>query len=514
MDHLPRAVPGCVYIVGAGPGDPGLLTRKGAGYLEEADVVFYDDLLDARLLELTRPDCERIHAGHRAGGGRRRQDELNQRLVEAAAAGQRVVRLKGGDPYVFGRGGEEALALREAGIPFEVVSGVSAASGVLAYAGIPLTHRGVATTAVLVTGHEDPDKDTSGVDWGALARVPGTLVVFMGSRKLAAIAAALIDGGRAADTPAAAIQWGTWPRQRTVTATLQTLADAATEAGLVPPTLVVVGEVVSLRQSLDWFESKALFGRRLLITRSREQAGTLQLLLEAEGAEVHSLPLLEIGPPDDWAAVDGACARLGDFAWVVFTSPNAVTFFCDRLRDLGRDARAFGTARVAAVGQATGQLLRARGIEPDLMPQAQSAAGLADAFEDLDLQGAEVLVPASSIGRTELDEQLVARGARVLRVTAYENRPPRPETVELPTALTEGPLDGIVFASPSSVHNFLDVVGRETALAHLQRLDIAVIGPTTAGAVQDLGLTVAVQPGESSVQTLVAALCEHYRGRR
>ncbi len=514
MEHPHEAVEGRVYIVGAGPGDPGLLTLKGARLLEEADVVFYDDLIDRRLLEHTRPECERVHAGHRGGGGSRRQEALNQRLVAEARAGRRVVRLKGGDPYIFGRGGEEALALAEAGVPFEVVSGVSAASGAPAYAGIPLTHRNLAATAVLVTGHEDPSKPESGVDWPRLARVPGTLVVFMGSRKVGAICEVLIAGGRPPETPAAAIQWGTWPRQQTVTGTLASLAGEVDGAGLASPTLIVVGEVVSLRGQLSWFETRPLFGRRILITRSREQAGPLRLMLESEGAEVHLLPLLEIGPPDDWTALDGALSRLGDFAWVVFTSPNSVEFLHDRLRRLGRDTRAYGRARVAAVGLATGQRLRARGLEPDLVPEVHSAAGLAAAFKAVDLTGAEILLPASSIGRTELDESLAGRGALVFRVTAYENRPPDPASVQLPEALTGGSLDCVVFASPSSVRNFLAVAGPEAGLEHLRRLDIAAIGPTTARAVADLGLNVAVQPGQSSVPALVRALCEHYGGRR
>jgi uroporphyrinogen III methyltransferase/synthase len=508
---------GLVSIVGAGPGDPGLLTLKGARLLAEADVVLYDDLLDTRLLEMTRPDCERIYAGHRGGrrpeGPRTRQDELNERLVSEARAGRRVVRLKGGDPYIFGRGGEEAMALQQAGINFEVVCGVSAASGALAYAGIPLTHRNVAATATLVAGHESPDRDSPGVDWEALARLQGTIVVFMGSRRLSAIADALIAGGRAAETPAAAIQWGTWPGQRSVIADLQTIAERAEQESIRSPTLIVVGEVVDLHSTLNWFENKPLFGRRLLVTRSREQAEPLKLLLESEGAEVYCLPLLEISAPEDTAPLDASISRLSAFSWVVFTSPNSVEFFFDRLLQLGGDARSFASAKIAAVGQSTAQQLQQRGIQPDLVPTTHSAAGLAKAFEGIDLQGEEILLPASSIGRTELDERLATQGASVMRITAYENRPPVAETVELPAALTEARLDCILFASPSSARNFLDVVGQERGLAWLQNLDIAVIGPTTAAAVQELGLSVAVQPDNSSVPALVAALTEHYGGR-
>ncbi|MDA0336298.1 MAG: uroporphyrinogen-III C-methyltransferase, partial [bacterium] len=388
QDSAPHAT-GHVFIVGAGPGDPGLITVKGARLLAAADVVLYDDLLDTRLLEHTRPDCVRVYAGHRGGrrpdGDRSRQDEVNQRLIAEARAGRCVVRLKGGDPYIFGRGGEEAIALHEAGVPFEVVSGVSAASAALAYAGIPLTHRNIATTATLVTGHESQGQEGPGVDWATLARLGGTLVVFMGSRRLSTITEALMAGGRAGSTPAAAIQWGTWPGQHTVVADLQTLAQRTVEGGITSPALIVVGEVIDLRDALNWFENKPLFGRRVLITRSQEQSGPLQLLLESEGAEVHALPLLEISAPEDGSIMDAAISRLQDFAWVVFTSPNSVRYFFDRLHYLRRDARAFGPAQIAAVGQATAQYLRDRGIEPDLLAGTQSASGLAQAFESIDL---------------------------------------------------------------------------------------------------------------------------------
>jgi len=514
MDSQDAATAGHVYIVGAGPGDPGLITVKGARLLAAADVVLYDDLLDTRLLELTRTDCEKVYAGHRGGRQpeepRSRQDEVNERLISEARAGRSVVRLKGGVPYVFGRGGEEAIALHNAGIPFEVVSGVSAASGVLAYAGIPLTHRNVAATATLVTGHESPGRDEPGVDWAALARLGGTLVVFMGSRRLSTITDALMAGGRAAITPAAAIQWGTWPGQRSVVANLETLAARAEEGGITSPALIVVGEVIDLRNTLNWFESKPLFGRQVLITRSREQSGPLHLLLESEGARVHSLPLLEISAPADLDIVDAAISRLREFAWVAFTSPNAVSYFFDRLRQLQLDARAFGAARVAAVGQSTAQHLRERGIEPDLLPEVHSASGLAQAFQKIDLSGRDVLIPASSIGRTELDEKLAEQGASIMRITAYENRPPDPDRIELPAALTEQSLDCIVFASPSSVRNFLEIIGGETGLAYLRNMEIAAIGPTTARAVEELGLPVSVQPTGSSITALVQSLCDHY----
>ncbi|MEE3337750.1 MAG: uroporphyrinogen-III C-methyltransferase [Candidatus Latescibacterota bacterium] len=512
MEHLPHATGGCVYIVGAGPGDPGLLTTKGARFLSEADVVFYDDLLDPRLLELAPGTCERVYAGHRGGrpaDSTRRQDELNQQLVEAARAGRRVVRLKGGDPYVFGRGGEEAIALRDAGIPFEVVPGVSAAIAVPAYAGIPLTHRGLSQTATLVTGHKDPE--AAEVDWATLAKLGGTLVIFMGSRNAGAIAKALVAGGRQAETPAAAIQWGTRPQQHTLLATLGTLEDTMSEAELRSPVLMVVGDVVEQREALEWFEGRSLFGRRVLITRSREQSRPLRLMLEAEGGEVFELPLLHLTGPENPAPLETALSELEHYDWVVFTSPNAVRFFFDPLRESGRDARALGHCRVAAIGSATASRLGEVGIVPDLTPTSHSAAGLAEAFAQIDLEGARVLIPSSALGATELDQELERRGATVARVTAYENLPPVPESVSIPEELTDDAIDCVVFASPSAVDHFCTVLGRTHALQHLEKADIAVIGPTTAGAIIDLGLKPEIQPASSSVEDLVAAISAHYR---
>ena len=505
---------GCVYIVGGGPGDPGLLTLKGAHLIAEADVILYDSLLDQRLLDLAGPDCERIHVGHRGGGGTQKQDDVNRLLVEHASRGRRVVRLKGGDPYIFGRGGEEALALRAAGIPFEVVSGVSAAAGVPAYAGIPLTHRSVSATAVLVTGHEDPSREQPAVDWKQLAQLDSTLVIFMGSRNLGDITAVLTEHGRLPETPAAAIEWGTWPEQRTVVSTLSRLAADAGQAGLQSPTLVVVGDVVNLRERLNWFEGKPLFGRRILVTRSREQAGGLQLMLEAEGAEVSVLPLLEISAPDDCGDLDAAIDELATFDWIVFTSPNSVDYFFSRLSETGRDARALSPGAVAAVGLATTEHLRDRGISPDLIPDEQTQSGLVAAFAHRDVTACRFLVPASSIGRTDLDRALAERGALIRRVVAYDNRPPDPTAVRFPAALLEDRIDLFVFASPSSVRNFFGLYGPERARRQLGRKEIACIGPTTASAARDLGLDVTLQPTESSIAALVTAICDFYGRER
>ena len=499
-----------MYFVGAGPGDPGLITVKGAQYLQEADVVLYDALLDERLLALTPAQGEKIHVGKRGGRKSYPQNEINDLLVRRARAGCRVVRLKGGDPFIFGRGGIEAMHLRQAGIPFEVVSGVTAAAGVAAYAGIPLTHRNAASSAILVTGHEDPTKTSPAIDWPRLAPLDSTLVIYMGVGKLAEISAVLLQNGRPADTPTAIIEWGTWPHQRTLVSTLEAIAAESQAHNIQSPALIIVGQVVGLRPYLDWFESKPLFGKQVLVTRSSEQAGDLQLLFEAQGAQVSILPLLQIQPPDETAPLDDSIDRLDQFTWVIFTSPNGVDFFFRRLHQLGRDTRAFGRAQVAAVGLATAEHLQAEGLQADLIPQQQSQDGLVEAFSSISVEGADILLPTSALGRTLLPDALTARGARVERLIAYENRPPQADSIKLPPALRDDALDLIVFASPSSVHNFHTVLGDERTRQILSTTTIACIGPTTARAISNLGFETQIQPQESSIQALVQCICTHY----
>jgi len=506
--NFPPALPGRVYLIGAGPGDPGLLTLKGAHYLGQADIVLYDGLLDERLLDLAPAHCEKIHVGKRGGGPGTAQEEIHRLLVHHAHQQQRVIRLKGGDPYVFGRGGEEALILAQAGIAYEIVSGVSAASGVPTYAGIPLTHRGLSATAVLVTGSEDPNKATPPVDWEKLAQLKTTLVIFMAGRKLAQITADLQAHGLAKDTPAAAIEWGTWPRQRSIDAPLENLAAAVENAALKPPVLTVIGAVVSLRNQLNWFEDKPLFGRKVLVTRSREQAGDLRLQLEAEGATVFSLPLLEIQAPEDGSPLDAALDRLSSFAWIVFASPNGVDFFFRRLHQRNLDSRALGSNRIAVVGQATAEHLRAHGLRPDLVPTQQTQEGLVEAFVKLTVDGQTILLPGSSIGRPLLAKVLEKRGAQVHRVTTYTNQPPA--QFEPPPALLAGEIDLVVFASPSSFENFVSELGHDRSLALLAASHIACIGPTTARAVRNAGLEVHIQPEQSSISALITAICAHY----
>jgi len=501
--------PGIVYIVGAGPGDPGLMTLKGAQILHEADIVFHDELLDHRLLDLVSPACKLVYVGKRGGRDSNTQQSINKLMVERAREGLTIVRLKGGDPLIFGRGGEEALHLKQAGVNFEIVPGISAASGVTAYAGIPLTHRGTASAAVIVTGNEDPEAETCSVDWSTLAQFDATLVVFMAARTLPAICRTLVRHGRASTTPAAVIQWGTWSHQKTVEGTLETLAERAAATSITSPALIVIGEVVTLRHQLMWREYKPLFGRHILVTRSTDQASDLCERLAAAGAQVHTLPLIEIAEPDFQQPLDEAIGSLPRWHWLLFTSANGVKFFFERLLHLQRDARALSHVRIAAVGSKTAQALSEHNIRADLIPVEPSQRGLINAFSELEVEGLQFLFPTSDLSHTELPDALEARGAHVERVIAYQNRAPKvDQTVSQLTS--EEPIELIIFTSPSAIHHAYEVLGEQEANALLNQNDIACMGSTTAEAARARGLTVKVQPARSSIPNLVEAICTHY----
>ena len=512
---------GKVYLIGAGPGDPGLLTVKGREALERADVVVYDRLAHPSLLDHAPPSAERIFAGKARGQQELTQDGINALLVERARAGQRVARLKGGDPFVFGRGGEEALALARNGIPFEVVPGVSSAIAAPAYAGIPVTHRGVAAGFTVVSGSEDPTRPVSpdggpGVRWDELGRSlaarGGTLVTLMGWASIEKILAALRRAGLSPDTPVALVQWGTWNRQRTVTGTLSTAAEKGRVAGLAAPVVAVIGEVVNLREELAWFDSRPLFGKRVLVTRSRAQASRMCELLEKAGAAAVELPAIAIAPPEDFAPLDSAVSRLSYFDWVIFASVNAVDSVFQRLDYHCRDARAFGSARVGAIGPATAAALARRGIRPDFTPsRSVSSAALDDSsFRGNDgrgWNGVSVLLPAADIGRDELADGLSGLGANVERITAYRTATP-PDAAQLALdALAEG-IDIVTFTSSSTVRNLLSLLdGNRDALSGSL---VACIGPVTAATARELGLRVDIEAEEHTVDGLAEALIGHF----
>jgi len=480
-----------VYLVGAGPGDPGLLTVRGAEVLRSAEVVVYDRLSVARLLDLAPAGAERISVGKAPGRVDMAQSDINALLVERGLAGQTVVRLKGGDPFVFARGGEECAALQAAGVAFEVVPGISSALAVPAYAGIPVTLRHSSTSFTVVTGHEDPGHGDGTVDWEAVAKVGGTVVILMGVARWPAISRRLLAGGLPPDTPAAAVQWGTRPEQRSVRATLATLQDQP----LASPSVIVVGGVAA--QNLAWFEQRPLFGRKVVVTRARAQASQLSDRLEALGADVVEVPAIEIGDPDDGgAALRAAVGRIGDYDWVVFTSPNGV----DRFFAHVPDSRALGGVRVAAIGPGTADALARVRIVPDLIPPRFVAESLLEAFPRPGTgEGAgRVLLARAAVARDVLPDGLRALGWAVDVVDAYRTRAGRPDDAALASV---GQADAITFTSSSTVTNYLDVAGAGRVPAV-----VACIGPVTAATAREHGLDVTVEATEHTIDGLVDAV--------
>jgi uroporphyrinogen III methyltransferase/synthase len=500
---------GRVYLIGAGPGDPGLLTLKGKSVLERADCVIYDFLAAEELLRFCRPDAEKIFAGKRGGGPRRPQEEIDELLIAKAREVETVARLKGGDPLVFGRGGEEALALVRAGIPFEIVPGVTSGLAAPAYAGIPITHRELASSACFIAGHEDPAKEESTIDWTAAAASRGTLVFFMGTRNLAAIASKLMAHGRSAQTPVAVIHWGTRPQQQVVTGNLQDIAERA--ADLQPPTIIVVGEVVSLREQLNWFERLPLFGKRIVITRGRDQAASLRQTLTELGAEVIEIPTIEIRDPDSWEPLDAAIHRLGEFDYLLVTSANGVRNFLARLKACGRDVRDLKGLTIGAIGPATAAEFAKTGITVDFVPREYRAEGLLELLAGTELRGKSFLIPRAKVARDLVPRVLAERGARVEVVEAYQTVTPEFPSGELDRLITPPP-DVIAFTSSSTASNFAKLCGARPLPTVLEGAVVASIGPITSDTIRKLGLTVAIEAKESTIPGLIRAVTEYFRG--
>jgi uroporphyrinogen III methyltransferase/synthase len=498
-----------IYLVGSGPGDPGLFTVKGVRCMEMADAVVYDRLAPEALLSYAKPGAELIYVGKKPGDDQAmKQEEINRVLVGLGRAGKTVVRLKGGDPYIFGRGGEEAMELVEAGLPFEVVPGVTSGVAAPAYAGIPVTHRNVSTSVAFITGHEDPTKGRSDVDWKGIARGADTLVLYMGVGRLREISAELVDAGRDPATPVAVIRWGTLPEQRTVTGKLENIAEKVAEAKLRPPAITVVGGVAALRDAgLGWYEKRPLFGRRIVVTRARAQAGELSGLLEGLGAEVREFPTIEVRPPDDYGPLDGAIRGLDSVDWLVLTSMNGVDAFLQRLRHHGLDLRAIprGT-RVAAIGPATAGALEEVGLRVDVVPEEFRAEALIGAIKDGSLAGKRVLIPRAKIAREVLPEKLREAGAEVLVPPAYETVPSSEGREALARDLEAGSIDCVTFTASSTVTNFVAAFGAEEAVRLLSRARVACIGPITASTARENGLEVHAEADEYTIPGLVSAV--------
>jgi uroporphyrinogen III methyltransferase / synthase len=484
-----------VFLVGAGPGDPGLLTRRGEQLLRDADVVVYDRLASTALLALAPSSAEFIDVGKSPGRAAMSQEEINALLVERGAEGKRVVRLKGGDPFVFGRGGEEAEACIAAGVPFEIVPGITSAIAAPAYAGIPVTHRGLSTSVTIVTGHEDPTKPESDTDWDSIARTGGTIVVLMGAGRLDEIAKALIAGGRSADTPVVAVRWGTRPDQRTVRGTLATI----TELGVEAPSAIVVGDVAAL--DFGWFERRPLFGRRIVVTRAREQASELRARLEMLGAEVLELPAIAVQP------VDFDLHEVAGITWIVFTSANGVDAFFDRgLARANLDARALAGTRVAAIGPGTAHALARRGIRADLVPARFVAESLLEAFPEPTQPHERVVIARAETARDVLSDGLSARGYDVDVLAVYRTVTGSPDAEQL-ARVRAGDVDAITFTSSSTVTNFCDLVG---ALPGPQPLVVS-IGPVTSDTARERGLRVDVEADPHTIGGLIDALVRALR---
>ena len=499
----------CVYLVGVGPGDPSLVSLRGHRFLQAADVIVYDHRVHARLLRMARPDAERIDVGP-AAPKPLDQDAICFLIAEKAREGKTVARLKWGDPFVFDSGGKEALFLHEQGIPFEVVPGIPAAIGGAAYAGVPVTYPEAGDLLIFVRGHESESDTSPDVDWASLARLHGTLVCYAGARQIDAMTRALIAHGRSPDESAALIYDGTMSSQQTVQGTLGEIAGKARNGSAA---LLVVGSVAGLRQHLRWFDERPLFGKRIVVTRSREQAGDLIEMLEDRGAEAIAAPTIRIAPPEDLAALDRACADAGTFDWIVFTSANGVDHFMARVLATG-DVRDLKGVRLCAVGPATAAHVTRYGIRVDLTPDEHRAEALIDAFKDLgDLRGTRFLLPRGDIAREVLADELREAGAEVVEVVAYRTlvgSPERGGDYDLYRMLLDRQIDAVTFTSASTVRNFVAVVGREQASDLLRTTVVASIGPVTAEAAQQLDIETTVMPQRYTVPDLVDALVEHF----
>lgn len=497
---------GFVYLTGAGPGDWQLITLKAAEALKKADTVVYDRLADERILRFAPSDAEYIYVGKSAGNHTLKQSEISQLLVDKAKEGKCVVRLKGGDPFVFGRGGEEALLLRENNISFEIIPGVTSAIAVPAYAGIPVTHRAVAASFAVITGHETPDKVGSDVRWEKLATAADTLVFLMGVANLPEIAAKLIENGRSADTPVALISQGTKLQQRTVVTTLKNAAEDSKRAGIKPPAVIIAGEVVKLRENLNWFENvakKPIFGKTVLVTRARRQASALTEKLEALGANVIEIPLIELKPPmDNYSAMDKAINRIDEWDWLIFTSVNGVEHFFARLFDCGKDVRTI-KARIAAIGTATAERLKKYGIIADAVPKKYQAEGILEALSEKIGKGTKILLPRAEKARNVLPEGLRKMGAEVEVVSAYRTIPAAvaDETAKM---LINRNIDYVTFASSSTVESFVSTFGEEA----LTKAKIACIGPITADTCKKYTSEPLLVAEEYTIDGLIKVICE------
>jgi uroporphyrinogen III methyltransferase/synthase len=500
---------GKVYLVGGGPGDPGLITQKGWDCLARAEVVVYDRLLDQHLLKVVSPKAERVYVGKAAGAHTRSQSQINQLLVEKAKEGKTVVRLKGGDPFVLGRGGEEAEALAYNHVPFEIVPGISSAVAAPAYAGIPVTYRRLASSFAVITGHEAPGKVSSSINWEKLATAVDTLVFLMGIKNLPQIVAKLIEHGRSPNTPVAIIKEGTTPEQETVVGRLGDIVAKAEEHHLTPPAVVVVGEVVKLREKLRWFDNRPLFGKRILVTRARLQASALSQLLSERGAEPIELPAIGIQTIADGGDLERAIGNLHSYQWAIFTSSNGVEAFFERLEALKLDSRALNGLKIGAIGPATAQALIARSIIPDYVPEVYSSEGLIAGLKGYSIRGKRFLLPRADIADEELSRGIRELGAEVHEIAAYTTVAEPEALAQARRMLLAGDIHVTTFTSSSAVSNLVATFQGDPAAINSSK--VACIGPKTAETAARAGLKVDIIASEHTMPGLVAAIEDYFQ---
>ena len=499
-----------VYLIGAGPGDPDLITVKGKDCLKKADCIIYDYLVNESLLSLALKDTEIVYVGKKSGLHTMSQKEINNLLIEKAKKGLIVARLKGGDPFSFGRGGEEAMDLSREGIKFEIVPGVTSAIAVPAYAGIPLTHRDFASTVCFITGHEDPTKEMSGIKWDALTKCSGSLVFLMGIGNIEKIARKLTENGMPSHSPVAVIGSGTMPTQRTITGTLANISQKTKDAVLTPPGVIVVGDVVNLREHLNWFESRPLFGKRILVTRPEDQAADFIRALSELGAQCLLFPTIKIIPPARWEGLDRAIESISRYDWILFTSVNGVQYFFERLHAQKKDVRHLKGIKIGVIGPKTTAALMDRGISPDMIPDRYWAEGVVEALEGYPIEGKRILLPRPAIARDYIPKKLKSSGAIVDVVEAYQTVLPEYSQDQLGELFNNGRIDMITFTSPSTVTNFLALFEGTSIYEEILKSDVACIGPITAQKASEIGLKVTIVPDEYTVDALIKAIVGFY----
>jgi uroporphyrinogen III methyltransferase/synthase len=514
MNKLKDKAKGIVYLIGAGPGDPDLITVKGRECLKKADIVVYDYLVNESLLSLTHTDAKIVYVGKKSGHHTMRQKDINNLLVESAKKGLIVARLKGGDPFIFGRGAEEAIELSKKGIKFEIVPGVTSAVAAPAYAGIPLTHRNFASTVCFITGHEDPTKEESHINWNALAQSSGTLVFLMGIANLYKIVKKLTALGKSPNTPAAVVGNGTMLNQRTVIGKLANIDQKVKDADLGAPGIIVVGDVVNLSEYLNWFESRPLFGKKIVVTRPEDQAAGFIRALSELGAECLLFPTITILPPASWKELDKAIKSLSRYDWILFTSVNGVKYFFKRLDFQKKDTRYLKGIKIGAIGPGTAAALMDMGINPDLIPDQYWAEGVVEGLKRSLLDGKRILLPRPVIARDYIPKKLTELGATVDVAEAYQTVKPDYSQQQLHTLFKDSAIDMITFTSPSTVDNFFALLKGRSVFKEILKAKVACIGPITAQRAAEEGLKVDIVPDEYTVNALTKALKEFFEHQR